>query len=1083
MAKGIKGITIEIGGNTGPLDKALSDVNKKSRDLQGELRQVERLLKFDPGNAELVAQKQEILANQVENTSNKLETLRQAQAQVEAQFQNGDIGVEQYRAFQREVISTENTLNKLKNQLNNTAEAHKEMEDKSRQLETLLKATDLSAEQLSSTLGSELVNAIKNGTASSKQLDTAIEKIGQAALGASIDLDKLKIALKSADDGASLKSVRKDLAEVSKEAQKAGADVNGFGMELQDVAAGLAAGGGIAAAISTALDTSTLDTKIEISMEVPESSQQSVKEAINTVSAYGVDAEAALEGVRRQWALNKDASDESNAAVVKGAATIATAYSGIDFNELIQETNEIASELKISNEEALGLTDSLLRVGFPPEQLDIIAEYGGQLQRAGFDAQEIQGIMAAGIETGTWNIDNLLDGLKEGRIRLVEFGTEVPKAMQDVLKGTEISAQQMQEWGQAVAKGGEEGSAAMVEVAKALMNVEDQTKRNELGVAIFGTMYEDQGQNIIDTLLNAKGATVDLKTSQDELNESTSKLDKDPTVTMRKAFADLKVAMEPILTTIAEVIAKIAEWVSNNPKLAATITAVVMAIGTLVSIGIALSPVFLAITAAATPLMAGIAGIALPIAGVIAAISALIAIGIALYKNWDEIKEYASIAWEAIKSTISAAWEAIKSVTSSMWESITSFLSGAWEGIVSLCSSIWEGIKAFFSSTWEGIKSTTESVWNGISSFLSGMWEGIKSIAVTIWDGIKLYFTTVLNAYKLLFTTIWNAIKTVVETVWNAMKMSATTIWEGIKTFFTSTLNAIKTTFTTIWNAIKSVVETVWNGLKTSATTIWNGIKAFFTSTLNAIKSTFTTIWNGIKTTVLNVWNTLKSSATSIWNSIKSSLTSILNSIKSTFTSIWNSIKSTVTSVTNAMKTTINSVWNSIKSTTTSIWNSIKNAISKPINAAKDAVNTAIEKIKDIMDFDWKLPKLKLPHFSISGDFSLKPPSVPKIGVDWYDKGGIFYGPQIIGVGEKRPEFVGALEDLHAIVKGAMSEVVIGNMTGATRSNITNNTPINVVLNYQGNTPIQDAMEMVDIVELELNHRYNSRLRMSGVKK
>ena len=93
-----------------------------------------------------------------------------------------------------------------------------------------------------------------------------------------------------------------------------------------------------------------------------------------------------------------------------------------------------------------------------------------------------------------------------------------------------------------------------------------------------------------------------------------------------------------------------------------------------------------------------------------------------------------------------------------------------------------------------------------------------------------------------------------------------------------------------------------------------------------------------------------------------------------------------------------------------------------PIKRARDAVKEQIQKIRNLFNFEWSLPKLKLPHFNIQGKFSLNPPSVPKLGVDWYDKGGIFTRPQIIGVGEKRPEFVGALDDLKKIVKAALSE-------------------------------------------------------------
>ena len=117
MAKSLKGITIDIGGNTEPLEKSLSSVNKTSRSLQVELRQVEKLLKLDPTNTELLAQKQNLLADSISATSEKLEALKAAEAQVQAQFERGEIAEEQYRAFQREIIKTENELNNMKSAL------------------------------------------------------------------------------------------------------------------------------------------------------------------------------------------------------------------------------------------------------------------------------------------------------------------------------------------------------------------------------------------------------------------------------------------------------------------------------------------------------------------------------------------------------------------------------------------------------------------------------------------------------------------------------------------------------------------------------------------------------------------------------------------------------------------------------------------------------------------------------------------------------------------------------------------------------------------------------------------------------
>lgn len=120
MAGQIKGITIEIAGNTQPLNKALEDVNKKTRDVQAELRQVERLLKLDPKNTELMAQKQKLLADAIENSREKLGRLKTAQEQVNEQFRKGEINEEQYRAFQREVAKAEQELKNFEKQLKDT---------------------------------------------------------------------------------------------------------------------------------------------------------------------------------------------------------------------------------------------------------------------------------------------------------------------------------------------------------------------------------------------------------------------------------------------------------------------------------------------------------------------------------------------------------------------------------------------------------------------------------------------------------------------------------------------------------------------------------------------------------------------------------------------------------------------------------------------------------------------------------------------------------------------------------------------------------------------------------------------------
>jgi phage-related minor tail protein len=626
VASNIKGITIEIGGDTVGLQNALSDVNKRSRDLQSELKQVERALKFNPGNVELLAQRQQLLTEQVQNTTERLNRLKEAQQQVEQQFQRGDIGADQYRAFQREIITTESRLNHFQNELRNI------------------------------------------------------------------------------NQGSAVNEVRTDLQHVDEAAGEAVDGIKELGNSLIEMAAGAAAGAGLGEVLKKSLEASELNTKIDIGFDVPEDSKKTIRDAVLGIQAYGVDGEAALEGVRKQWALNKTSSDDVNASVVKGAGVIAAAYSDIDFNELIDNTNKVASGLGITNMQALALQSSLLKAGFPPDQLDIIAEYGTQMKNAGYSVQQIQAIFEKGVNLKSWNIDNLLDGVKEGRIQLASFGAGVDDATAKLIQKTGISKKQFEDWGKSIAGGGEQGAKSMSDMVNWLNGIQDKTLQNQLATKVFGTMWEDQGPNMIGILQGVGDATDKSKQNIDGLKDATSKLDASPAVEMQNAINNMNTALQPVYTAIANIISKVAEWVAANPQLAATISAIAAGIGILIGFVAGLAGIIGILGAAAVALEIGMLPLTLIILGIAAAVAVAIAAGIAIYRNWDTIKAKASELWASIQST----WENIKNTVvtkaQEIWSSAVNKFNQIKDAIMSpirtatsFISEQIEKIKGFFS--------------------------------------------------------------------------------------------------------------------------------------------------------------------------------------------------------------------------------------------------------------------------------------------------------------------------------------------------------------------------------------------------
>lgn len=413
----------------------------------------------------------------------------------------------------------------------------------------------------------------------------------------------------------------------------------------------------------------------------------------------------------------------------------------------------------------------------------------------------------------------------------------------------------------------------------------------------------------------------------------------------------------------------------------------------------------------------------------------------AIHKIQDNLGITGTTALEA-GTTISGSWSSVQALFENILTKVGSKLAPTVMGFLQQLSDWMETVDwdAFATSVGDALQRvfdwiqkidfTTffEKGMDGVENFLEklgGLIEDIPKIIQTFKDwspliaGVAAGFVTLKVAMEIsslisAITTAWTAYKTANE---------GATIAQWL---FNAALNAnpIVLIVTLIAGLVVALI-TLWNtndGFREAVTNAWEFIKNAVSTALDAISTTISNIWDAIKTTVTNVINSIKSVISSVFNAIKSTISSILNSIKSTFTSVWNSIKSTVSNVINGVKSTISSGLNAAKSTVSGVLNSIKAVFSNVWNGCKSVVSNAINHIKSIMHFSWSLPHLKLPHISISGSFSLKPPSVPHFGIEWYkkamDDGMILNQPTIFGYNAKSNRFLAGGE--------AGSETVVG---------------------------------------------------------
>lgn len=1224
MPNRIAGITVEINGSTTGLSKALESVNKTIKNTQSQLKDVERLLKLDPTNTELLSQKQEKLKTAISATKEKLDALKQAQEQAKAQMESGDLGKDKYDALQREIIATEEELKRLAKE---AAEAN-----------TALTKIGNAGQTLEN-VGNKMSSV---GSSLTRNVTAPILALGTAAVKTTADFDASmsQVAAVSGavgDDFDALRAKAREMGAKTKFSASEAADAMNYmamaGWKTGDMLSGIEGIMNLAAASGEDLATTSdivTDALTAFGMTAQESGHfadvlaAASSNANTNVSMLGESFKYAAPVA---GALGMSAEDTSIALGLMANAGIKASQSGTalrtGLTNLAKPTKQMQTYMDrynialVANEDgSINLRDTMVslreKMGdlSETEQAAAASAIFGKNSMAGWLAiinasdddfnkltSAIDGCDGAAqnmAETMQDNLSGQITILKSALQELmIQIGDALMPTIRNIVSHIQAFVEKLQQMDEGtrntilrlaafaaaigpvllvvgkLTTGIGKGLQAVSSLGKGILTFVNQAK---LGVGAGGKLAAaiagigPVGWAIIAVVAALSAAFVHLWKNNEEFRDKITGIWEGIREKLSEAMQKITDAVNKLgfnFKDITEVMK--AAWDGFCDFVAPVLEGAFKAVGEIIE---GIIDVVTGVIEVVVGLINGFKdgdwstftqGLLDIINGVVNAIWGVIQglfrmFGIEL----DDFNGDWGVIWDGAKAVFTTVWTAIRDFFIDIWNGIKSFFEGIWNGLKNTVTTIGAAIGAAVSNAWNAVKTTFTNVWNAISDVVSSVWETIKNVVtvgimfvkelfsaafqiltmpfrfiwenckdavIGAWDGIKSGVSSAIDWVQDKVSIGWNAVKSTTETIWNGTKDFVSATWENIKTAVSSFVDGINEKVSTVWDSMKTTVSTIMDGLNQSLFEKWEAAKAIVSTVADSIKAGVSEKWEatrfavsttveGIRTDLSEKWEAAREAVSATvemirdgvlgtWDDIKTTLAPVVDGIQSNISTAWEAAKDTVNAVSEAIKSKTATAWDGVKSKivsavdgarnsiatgfeaarnmVTNVFEAIRSKITSVMDGARNSVTNAINAIKNKFNFSWSLPHLKLPHLSISGSFSIDPPSVPHFSISWYKKamedGMILNSPTIFGQkgntllagGEAGSETVVGTRSLMEMIRNA-----VASMANQTTINYGG---VNINLYAQ---PNQDIRALADEIEYRINNNVMRRRAAVG---